>query len=337
MTATRKASRSPQFLAAWRPAELCLLAFAGLSFSPEALSQNTQAEQASLRSIQLELQGQGRDIYHALNAIDPLRNPENPPQELADALKSIGIFQQESQSQLGGGHAPSAFYQFDGLNDHEIEIFASEIGGGRFEVEGDLQPLVNRFRPDQLLALSRSLADNLGAHPDIEKALQMTERQLGQKVRDSPSEVLGTLADLNPKDLIKLASGKGVLPGLGFRNPERAIEGEGGRRYELTVPKPRGQGDIARAPAQGAAAGKPHQILSINFVEKCWEKQKSVVRISKRGSSSPVGHGTGFLIAPNFLLTNRHVIGPDEDVTNYELQFGYQEDCLLYTSDAADE
>jgi V8-like Glu-specific endopeptidase len=72
---------------------------------------------------------------------------------------------------------------------------------------------------------------------------------------------------------------------------------------------------------------RPETILHVNvlkqisWIERAIEVSKSVCRVL-----TPGGLGTGFLIAPNLLMTNNHVI-PDPDVAiTSQAEFNYQQD-----------
>lgn len=48
--------------------------------------------------------------------------------------------------------------------------------------------------------------------------------------------------------------------------------------------------------------------LPIKFMERGWQSSRSVARVEVKRTIGGVGYGTGWLIAPNLLLTNHHVI-----------------------------
>jgi endonuclease G len=92
--------------------------------------------------------------------------------------------------------------------------------------------------------------------------------------------------------------------------------------------------------------------LDVNYLEKGVKAGRSVCRINIYSSSGEEGFGTGFLIAPQILITNHHVI-PDEDYAqhsyaefNYEKGindlplsskvFGFNPSMLFYTNEDLD-
>ena len=64
--------------------------------------------------------------------------------------------------------------------------------------------------------------------------------------------------------------------------------------------------------------GDPN-FLPISFFEKANEVQKSVARISGMG----FGNATAFLVSPNWLMTNRHVIDSLDDLKGAKVDFNY--------------
>ncbi|WP_059051337.1 trypsin-like serine peptidase [Paenibacillus senegalimassiliensis] len=74
-------------------------------------------------------------------------------------------------------------------------------------------------------------------------------------------------------------------------------------------------------------ADKPKQIigqnnlLNISWMGRGLEISKSVARII-----TPEGYGTGFLIGPDILLTNNHVIKSAKDAEKSVVEFNYQDD-----------
>jgi len=64
--------------------------------------------------------------------------------------------------------------------------------------------------------------------------------------------------------------------------------------------------------------------LDVNYLEKGVKAGKSVCRISIYSQDGEEGFGTGFLIAPQILITNHHVI-PDEQYATYSYaEFNYE-------------
>ena len=59
----------------------------------------------------------------------------------------------------------------------------------------------------------------------------------------------------------------------------------------------------------------------IAFIEKALDVARSVARIEL-----PFSQGTGFMITPDLLLTNHHVLENESDVSKAVFQFNYQQD-----------
>ena len=64
----------------------------------------------------------------------------------------------------------------------------------------------------------------------------------------------------------------------------------------------------------------------IHILQKIFELSKSVGRITASNRYGNTGFGTGFLIAPNLIITNNHVIGDSETANNSTIQFNYELD-----------
>lgn len=62
-------------------------------------------------------------------------------------------------------------------------------------------------------------------------------------------------------------------------------------------------------------------LRSIAFLEKALDVARSVVRIEL-----PFSQGTGFMLTPDLLLTNHHVLENESDVSKAMFQFNYQQD-----------
>jgi len=64
----------------------------------------------------------------------------------------------------------------------------------------------------------------------------------------------------------------------------------------------------------------------IRIIQRIVELSKAVGRITTNSRLGNTGYGTGFLIAPNLILTNNHVIGNPETASNSTIQFNYELD-----------
>ncbi|ERT41247.1 DNA/RNA non-specific endonuclease [Fusobacterium nucleatum] len=70
-----------------------------------------------------------------------------------------------------------------------------------------------------------------------------------------------------------------------------------------------------------------NDLFPISYLQIGLNISKSVCRISIRDSRGVVvGYGTGFLVAPNIILTNNHVINSYEVASNSIAEFNYQDD-----------
>ena len=70
-----------------------------------------------------------------------------------------------------------------------------------------------------------------------------------------------------------------------------------------------------------------NDLFPISYLQIALNISKSVCRISIRDSRGVVvGYGTGFLVAPNIILTNNHVISSYEVASNSIAEFNYQDD-----------
>lgn len=73
-----------------------------------------------------------------------------------------------------------------------------------------------------------------------------------------------------------------------------------------------------------------NDLFPISYLQIGLNNSKSVCRISIRDSRGVVvGYGTGFLVAPNIILTNNHVINSYEVASNSIAEFNYQDDRIL--------
>jgi len=64
----------------------------------------------------------------------------------------------------------------------------------------------------------------------------------------------------------------------------------------------------------------------IRIIQRIVELSKAVGRVTTNSRLGNTGYGTGFLIAPNLILTNNHVIGNPETAGNSTIQFNYELD-----------
>lgn len=68
-------------------------------------------------------------------------------------------------------------------------------------------------------------------------------------------------------------------------------------------------------------------LFLLNYLEKGLRVGRSVCRIEiNNGSGREPGYGTGFLVSPNLLLTNNHVLPSYEIAINSSAQFNYEKD-----------
>ncbi|WP_400072412.1 S8 family serine peptidase [Zobellia russellii] len=64
----------------------------------------------------------------------------------------------------------------------------------------------------------------------------------------------------------------------------------------------------------------------IRIIQRIVELSRAVGRITTNSRLGNTGYGTGFLIAPNLILTNNHVLGTAETARNSTIQFNYELD-----------
>ncbi|SHJ79439.1 S8 family serine peptidase [Pseudozobellia thermophila] len=64
----------------------------------------------------------------------------------------------------------------------------------------------------------------------------------------------------------------------------------------------------------------------IRIIQRIVELSRAVGRITTNSRLGNTGYGTGFLIAPNLVLTNNHVLGTAEVAANSTIQFNYELD-----------
>ncbi|MGS0524866.1 trypsin-like serine peptidase [Zobellia nedashkovskayae] len=66
----------------------------------------------------------------------------------------------------------------------------------------------------------------------------------------------------------------------------------------------------------------------IRIIQRIVELSQAVGRITTNSRLGNTGYGTGFLIAPNLILTNNHVLGTAEVAANSTIQFNYELDQM---------
>lgn len=72
---------------------------------------------------------------------------------------------------------------------------------------------------------------------------------------------------------------------------------------------------------------KGNDLININYLEKGFLASRSVGRIHVcDADGNVVGYGTGFLVAPEVLITNNHVLESIDDATNSFVEFDYELD-----------
>ncbi|WP_289061743.1 S8 family serine peptidase [uncultured Zobellia sp.] len=64
----------------------------------------------------------------------------------------------------------------------------------------------------------------------------------------------------------------------------------------------------------------------IRIIQRIVELSRAVGRITTNSRLGNTGYGTGFLIAPNLILTNNHVLGTADTARNSTIQFNYELD-----------
>ena len=62
----------------------------------------------------------------------------------------------------------------------------------------------------------------------------------------------------------------------------------------------------------------------VSFLQQAVEASKAVVHIKLKESDGAVAFGTGFMVSPNHLMTNNHVINRQDQVCSAEYTFNYQ-------------
>jgi len=96
--------------------------------------------------------------------------------------------------------------------------------------------------------------------------------------------------------------------------------------------------DLAPAPAATWQDGRPPEVVHerivgedtlkpIAYLRKALRAADAVVRVAVRqGPGLPVKHGTGFLIAPDLMLTNHHIVRDATEAPRTEVSFFYEFD-----------
>src|SRR5688500_1975732 len=70
-----------------------------------------------------------------------------------------------------------------------------------------------------------------------------------------------------------------------------------------------------------------NDLVGVNYLLQGARAARAVGRISLRDDAGrTVGYGTGFLVAPNIVMTNNHVIGSDVEGANAIIEFDYEQD-----------
>lgn len=81
---------------------------------------------------------------------------------------------------------------------------------------------------------------------------------------------------------------------------------------------------------------KKNDLLPISYLQSGIKVSESVCRIVLRDSTGrEIGTGTGFLVSPEVLITNNHVLPDINAATNAVAEFNYQKDessndCPVY-------
>ena len=71
-----------------------------------------------------------------------------------------------------------------------------------------------------------------------------------------------------------------------------------------------------------------NDLTNINYLERGMTAAKSVGRVHVRDSGGDlIGYGTGFLVAPNVVMTNNHVLPQDHVTAPSELEFDFEYDA----------
>src|SRR5215216_2004680 len=98
--------------------------------------------------------------------------------------------------------------------------------------------------------------------------------------------------------------------------------------------------DLAAPPAIGAVAStvgteplalerilNKSNLISINYLERGLRVSRSVARIRIRSAQGQtLGFGTGFMVSPQLLMTNNHVLTSDRDAAFSQAEFNFQDD-----------
>ena len=70
-----------------------------------------------------------------------------------------------------------------------------------------------------------------------------------------------------------------------------------------------------------------NDLLGVNYLEIGLKASRSVCRVHVRSiNGSPQGHGTGFMVSPNLLMTNHHVLNNRTNSRRSLAEFNYEED-----------
>ncbi|MEH6307092.1 endonuclease [Olivibacter sp. CPCC 100613] len=69
-----------------------------------------------------------------------------------------------------------------------------------------------------------------------------------------------------------------------------------------------------------------NDLLDVCFLRRGEEVARSVCRIHIHSDTGPAGFGTGFLIAPQILITNHHILPTNESAQHSSAEFNYEEE-----------
>ena len=83
--------------------------------------------------------------------------------------------------------------------------------------------------------------------------------------------------------------------------------------------------DMAEVRLERIMAG--NDLTDISYLTTGLAKSRSVGRVVIRDHGRVIGYGTGFLVAPGVLMTNRHVLKNESFVRDSSVQFGYERDA----------
>jgi endonuclease G len=67
-----------------------------------------------------------------------------------------------------------------------------------------------------------------------------------------------------------------------------------------------------------------NDLMRISYLEQGSQSAQSVGRIQIKSSTGRLGYGTGFMVSPQLLLTNNHVLPSRQEATYSQVEFNYQ-------------